>query len=105
MAWVVTAEDVEAAIGVAFASATDRQWADLAAASATSIAAALPLAEDPDAEVRMRHGATMLAVWFYKRRPQGTVMPDFTFTPTSDEVGAFQMALGMGKHQPLDVLG
>jgi hypothetical protein len=105
VAWVITSGDVSAALGVAFASPTDEAWAELAAASATALAAELPLADDPAAEPRMRHGATMLAVWYYKRRPQGTVEPGFEFTPTSDEVTAFYQALGMGRNQPLDVLG
>lgn len=101
----ITAEDVAAAIGLPFASATDEEWAEVCADSATAYTLTLPLAADPSADPRMVHGTIMLATWYYRRRPDGTISPGFEFTPTSDEVQAFQQALGIGRHQPLDVLG
>lgn len=99
MAVVVTADDVAGAIGLPFASTPDEQWADKAAAAATAFAAPLPVSYDPATEAKAQLGATMLAVWLYKRRPMGTVEPGFEFTPTSDEVTAFYMMLELGRHQ------
>ena len=100
MAWTVTPDDIEAALGVSFATVTDEEWALTAANGANAYIAATPLASDPAAESRVHAGGTMLAVWLYKRRPMGTVEPGFEFTPTSDEVTAFYMLLGLGRHAP-----
>ena len=100
MPFVVTGDDVAAAIGLPFASATDEAWADMAAEAATVYAAPLPVSNDPATEPRARMGAVMLAVWLYKRRPMGTVEPGFEFAPTSDEVTAFYQLLGLGRHAP-----
>ena len=100
MAVDLDASSVGGALGIPFASPTDEAWAQLAADAANEFVAPLPVANDPFTENQARHGATMLAVWLYKRRPGGTVEPGFEFTPTSDEVTAFYTLLQLGRHAP-----
>lgn len=100
MAVHVTSGDVAAAIGVPFAAAADEAWAQLAAESATDYVNALDIINDSLKARQAQHGAVMLAVWLYKRRPGGTVEPSFEFTPTSDEVTAFYTLLQLGRHAP-----
>lgn len=100
MAVDLDASDVAGAIGLPFASATDEAWAQLAADAANDFVSPLPVANDPLTLNQAKHGAIMLAVWLYKRRPGGTVEPGFEFTPTSDEVTAFYTLLQLGRHAP-----
>ena len=100
MAVNVTSDHVAAASGVPFASATDEAWAQTAADSATDYVNAPDIADQPLKARQAQHGAVMLAVWLYKRRPSGTVEPGFEFTPTSDEVTAFYTLLQLGRHAP-----
>jgi hypothetical protein len=100
VAVVLDSSDIAGAIGVPFASATDEAWADLAVGAAMDFVAPLPVANDISTERQAAHGALMLAVWLYKRRPMGTVEPGWEFTPTSDEVTAFYTLLQLGRHSP-----
>ena len=100
MAWKISKDDIEAALGVPYATVTDEQWATKCADAVNAYVSGTPLASDAAAEARVHTGAVMLGVWFYKRRPMGTVEPSFEFTPTSDEVTAFYQLLGLGRHAP-----
>jgi hypothetical protein len=96
----ILVSDLAAALGLPFASAADESWARLAVDAANTFAAGTPHATDPALELQVRAGTVMVAAWLYRRRPAGTVMPGFEFTPTSDEVTAFYTLLGLGRHQP-----
>ena len=101
MAVVLEASDVAAAIGLPFASATDEAWAQLAADAANDCVNPLPVAADPLKSNQAQHGATMLAVYFYNRRPNGAVAPSYDFTPgPTDEMSAIYRALEIGGHSP-----
>jgi len=100
VAVVLDSTDVAGAIGLPFASVTDEAWAQLAADAASDYVNPLPIATDPLKSRQAHHGAVMLAVWLYKRRPMGAVEPGWEFTPTSDEVTAFYQLLQLGRHSP-----
>jgi len=97
---MISVGDLAAALGIPFAGAADEAWAALAVDAANTFAARTAHADDPDLAPQVKVGTVMLATWLYRRRPAGTVMPGFEFTPTSDEVTAFYQLLGLGRHQP-----
>jgi hypothetical protein len=77
MAVAITAEDIKGAIGVGFASAADRAWADLCAAATNAYVNDLPIAGLAEKTAMAQLGATMLATDCYNRRPGGQIAPDF----------------------------
>jgi hypothetical protein len=75
---LITADDIEAALGVGFASDADRAWADLCAAAATTYVNNLPIAADPGKQAQVSLAGIMLAEDSYHRRPSGQIAPDFS---------------------------
>ena len=78
----ITGADVEAAVGVPYASPEDAEYGASAAAASSAYVNSLPVVDDPNVSGDdIEFAALQLACNLYTRKPSGSVAPDFDFQP------------------------
>lgn len=78
----VTVNDLRDAIGVDFNSVTDEKWALACLDAAKAVVRRLPIDPNKMADADIQLGLKLLALDFYRRRPDGAVAPDFDYEQT-----------------------